>query len=152
MCAFGQRWSQADIDKAQAKTKQPGENKKVMGAVKQEQGGIAFASKLELYAYNLFKATGIQFEFQKTIELQKMFKYNGETIRSIKSIVDFYLPKHNIIVDTKGFSTDVSKIKFKVLKYVLLSNPDLMGCPEIVLPKNKEEVESLVNRILHGKL
>jgi len=150
--AFGQRFSQADLDRIQTKQKPVSENKKVIGAVRQEQGGIQFCSKLELYAYNLFKATGIEFEFQKTIELQKMFKYNGETIRSIKSIVDFYLPKYNIIVDTKGFSTDVSKIKFKVLKFVLLSNPDLMGCPEIVLPKNKEEVEHLVNRILHGKL
>jgi len=149
--AFGQRWSQSDIDNAQAKTKQPGENKKVMGAVKQTMNGIEFASKLELYAYNQLKATGIKFKFQYTIEIQKVFKYNGETIRSIKSIVDFYLPEHNMIVDTKGFSTDVSKLKFKFLKFVLFSNPEIMGTPEIILPKNQNEVDHLVNRLLYEK-
>lgn len=148
--AFGQRFSQADLDRIEAKKPAP-VNKKVMGAVKQEQGGIAFASKLELYAYNLLKATGIKFEFQYTIEIQKTFKYRGETIRSIKSIVDFYLPEQNIIIDTKGFATDVSKLKFKKLKFVLFSDPSIMGMPEIILPKNKEEVELLVNRILYDE-
>lgn len=150
---FGQRFSQADIDKLRAKqlAQQPAVNKKVMGAVKSSVGGVDFASKIELYAYNLFKALGLEFEFQKVIVLQEKFRYNGEAIREVKSIVDFYFPVQNVICDTKGFQTDRSALKFKMLKHRLHKSPELLGTPEIVLPRTKDEVEALANRLAKQK-
>jgi hypothetical protein len=132
--------------------KLPKPNKKIKGARKSEQDGIKFDSQLEKYMYNLLKASGIEFEFQKVFVLQPGFRYRGEAIRPIKSIVDFWLPAFNVIIDTKGFSTKDSLIKFKLLKRYLWENGpvDPTDCfPEIIMPKNKKECELTLNKILY---
>lgn len=117
---------------------------KIRGAAKQEVDGQKFDSKLELYFFNLLKALKIPFKFQVTYELQGGFKFHGTTIRPIKMIVDFYLPDHDLIVDTKGFQLADNKIKFKLLKHWLLSNG---LATRIELPRNKEECDKLINEI-----
>lgn len=93
-------------------------NKKVMNAKKVEQFGLTFDSRLELYLYNALCDAGIDFEFQKKFELQPKFKYLGENIRPIVIIVDFYLTGRNKILDSKGWSTTISKLKYKLLKFL----------------------------------
>lgn len=148
--AFGKRFTQEDIDNMRAKQKKTA-NKRVIGAIKSTVNGIDFASKLELYAFNLFKAVKIDFEFQKVIELQPRFIYNGRVIRPITIIVDFFLPAYNIICDTKGFANDVSPVKYKLLKYTFGRGMDNVTGPEIEIPKTKEEVDKLVNKLLNMK-
>jgi hypothetical protein len=66
-----------------------------------------------------------EFEFQKKIILIDGFRYNKKAIRPITLTVDFVV-KHNDIdyyIDIKGFATDVSKIKYKMLRYQLKDNP-----------------------------
>lgn len=145
--AFGVRWSEADIKKAQER-QAPKENKKIMGATKVEMDGIKFASKLELYFYNLLKSTKITFDFQVIYVLQDKFRFNGMAIREIKSIVDFYLPDYDMIVDTKGYQTPDSKIKFKMLKHKLYMEGKTT---RIELPSTKKECEALINILISEK-
>ena len=127
-------------------------NKKVKNAVKVEQDGIKFDSRLEQYAYNAFKAAGINFEFQVVYLLQEKFRYGTEAIRPITSRIDFFIPLRTLFVDTKGYANDVAPLKYKLLKKVLYDqfNAGLHPIlPRIEMPKNKKEVDVLVNRILY---
>jgi len=125
----------------------PKENRKILNAVKVEQNGIRFDSRLELYAYNALKAAGIDFEFQVKYELQPKFKYNGEAIRAITLTVDFRVVSKNLLIDTKGFQTQQGTIRWKMLKHHLLSFYGIQ--PIIEQPKNKKEVDLLINKILY---
>lgn len=121
-------------------------NRKVINAKKQNVDGINFGSKLELYMYNLLKATKIPFLFQYEIVLMENFRYNGEAIRPIKIIVDFYLKDFDMLIDTKGHQTPDNKIKWKLLKEKLYKE----GKKTIIeLPSKQNECDALVNKILH---
>ena len=65
-------------------------------------------------------------QLQKTFTLQPGFKKNGTTYRAITYKADFvYLDlrtNKNIVEDTKGFKTEVYKIKKKLFEY---NYPDL---------------------------
>lgn len=121
---------------------------KVRGAEKQVVDGKKYASKLELYFYNLLKSVKIPFEFQVEIELQPGFRVHGKKIQSIKIIPDFYLPGYDMIVDTKGFAMEISILKYKMLKYKFFMDGRKTT---IELPRTKEECEALVNRLLKWK-
>ena len=56
---------------------------------------------------------------QVKFELQPSFKFNGKTIRSINYIADFTYIKDGklTIVDTKGYRTEVYKLKKKMMQY-----------------------------------
>ena len=95
------------------------------GNKKIEVNGVKFDSKLEMYCYDLLTKLNFEFEFQKKIILVEDFRYNKKAIRPITLTVDFIV-KHNDIdyyIDIKGFATDVSKIKYKMLRYQLKDNP-----------------------------
>jgi hypothetical protein len=121
---------------------------KIRNAQKNEIDGVKFASKLELFLYNLLKVTKIRFEFQVEYELQPGFRFHGSKIQPIKIIPDFYLPDHDMIIDTKGFQLADNKIKFKMLKNKLVSDGKNTT---IELPRTKEECEALVNKLLSHK-
>ena len=87
--------------------------------------GVKFDSKLEMHCYEMLTENKLQFEFQKKIILIDGFRYNKKAIRPITLTVDFVV-KHNDIdyyIDIKGFATDVSKLKYKMLRYQLKDNP-----------------------------
>lgn len=92
-----------------------------------EVDNIKFASKKEAKRYNelkwLEKAKLIKdLELQKSFELQsKYVNNNGEHIRAITYVCDFYYYDNEkqkyIVEDTKGFRTDVYKLKKKIFEY-----------------------------------
>lgn len=89
--------------------------------------GIRFQSKKEMNRYNelklLEKAKLIsELELQKKFELQPKYVNNkNEHIRAITYIADFFYYDNQkqkyIVEDTKGFRTDVYKIKKKLFEY-----------------------------------
>lgn len=93
-----------------------------------ETNGIIFDSIKEYRRYNQLKlmerAKEIsELELQKKFELQpKYINNNGEHIRAITYIADFFyydnLLKKYIVEDTKGFRTEVYKLKKKLFEYV----------------------------------
>lgn len=122
------------------------ENKKVKNARKVEYNGLKFDSGLELHAYKQFVNFKIDFIFKpERYILQPTFKYLGETVRLIWMQPDFFLPAYNTIVDTKGYATDIAKIKFKVLKY-MLSKED--NPPQIIWINTKAKVYDFVLNLL----
>jgi hypothetical protein len=95
------------------------------GNKKLEVDGVKFDSKLELFCHDLLTKMNFEFEFQKKIILIDGFRYNKKAIRPITLTVDFVVKHNNIdyYIDIKGFATDVSKIKYKMLRYQLKDNP-----------------------------
>lgn len=97
-------------------------NKKVM------LDGIKFDSRKEADRYldlKLFNKLGLikELELQKVFVLQpKYINNNGEHIRAITYKCDFFYydnkKEQYIVEDTKGFKTDVYKLKKKLFEYV----------------------------------
>lgn len=88
--------------------------------------GIKFDSKREMAFYvklKLLEEKGKikELELQKTYELQPSFKVNSKTYRKITYKADFsYVSTEDDklhIVDTKGFRTEVYKLKRKMFAY-----------------------------------
>lgn len=88
--------------------------------------GIKFDSKKEMAYYiklKLLEEKGKikDLELQKAYELQPSFKLNGKTYRKITYKADFsYITTADDklhVVDTKGFRTEVYKLKRKMLAY-----------------------------------
>lgn len=88
--------------------------------------GIKFDSKKEGNRYLelklLLKAGKIRdLELQKKFELLPKYKINNKTIRAISYIADFVywdISKNEMIIeDTKGFKTEVYKMKKKLFEY-----------------------------------
>lgn len=127
------------------------ENKKIKNAKKVTlPNGVVCDSRLEAYAYTQLQEAGIEFEFQKVFTIQPKFRYGTEAVRAIKSIVDFYIKSHNAIVDAKGFSNDVSPVKYKVLKYRLYKyykQHNLGMPPTIYMPRNKTQINELILKL-----
>lgn len=90
--------------------------------------GIRFDSKKEAKRYTelkLLKRAGHlkELELQKVFELQPKYTNNkGEHIRAITYKCDFFYydnkKEQYIVEDTKGFKTDVYKLKKKLFEYV----------------------------------
>lgn len=88
---------------------------------------IDFMSIKEAKRYNelkLLEKAGIikELELQKVFELQPKFKNKlGEHIRAITYVADFYYydneKQEYVVEDTKGFRTEVYKIKKKLFEY-----------------------------------
>jgi len=88
--------------------------------------GIKFDSRKEARRYTelkMMERCGLiqNLELQKPFELQPTFRKKGKTYRAIKYIADFvYYDKQReqiVIEDTKGFRTEVYKIKKKLFEY-----------------------------------
>ena len=93
-----------------------------------EVDNIKFDSIKESRRYNelkLLQRAGIikELELQKKFELQpKYTNNNGEHIRAITYVCDFYYfdneKQKYIVEDTKGYRTDVYKLKKKLMAYI----------------------------------
>ena len=116
------------------------------GNKKIEIDGKKFDSKLELYCYNMLKQLKIPFEFQKKEVLMESFRYNGKAVRQITLTVDFVAEYKQIkyYIDTKGFATEVSKMKYKMLKNQLKGDM----YTDVVWLKNQKEVQSFINKLI----
>jgi hypothetical protein len=129
----------------QSKTSKYG-NKKI------ELDGVKFDSKLELFCYQQFKSLGLEFDFQRTILLQEGFRFKGKWIRPITMIVDFVLHHdgQKIYIDTKGFATETSKLKYKMLKFYVRED----STADVVWLHSQKEVKEFINGLLSkdGKL
>jgi hypothetical protein len=123
----------------QSKTSKYG-NKKI------ELDGVKFDSKLELFCHQQFKSLGLEFDFQRTILLQEGFRFKGKWIRPITMIVDFVLHHdgQNIYIDTKGFATETSKLKYKMLKFYVRED----STADVVWLHSQKEVKEFLFNLL----
>lgn len=123
----------------QSKTSKYG-NKKI------ELDGVKFDSKLELFCYQQFKSLGLEFDFQRTILLQEGFRFKGKWIRPITMIVDFVLHHdgQEIYIDTKGFATETSKLKYKMLKFYVRED----STADVVWLHSQKEVKDFLFNLL----
>jgi hypothetical protein len=88
---------------------------------------------------------GFDFDFQRTVLLQEGFRYVGKAIRPITMIVDFVLRINGCeyYVDTKGFATETSKLKYKMLKFQLKDESNT----DVVWLHSQKEIKEFVNKV-----
>lgn len=120
-------------------------NKKIKNATKTVIDNIQFDSKLEGYMYSLLKMNRIAFELKPKFELQPKFKYFTTYIRAITYTSDFYLPDFDILIDTKGFKTEASDIRIKMLKHCFYKQGKSV---HVLTPKNNKECETLLLKLI----
>lgn len=103
-----------------------------------------FDSALEKNCHDLLTNFKIPFKAQVEWELMPKYKsWDGKAIRRMYMKVDFVIKWDDlyIFIDTKGFATDVAKIKYKLLGYQLQQSERKH---EIHWLKNKKEVQNFV--------
>lgn len=138
-------------------------NKKIIGATKVDVNGkriaslasfrlenpdaLVFDSILEWSAYNAFKAARIDFDLKPVYLLQEKFRYNGEAVKAITVSPDYYLSKHDIIVDTKGFQTQQGQMRYKMLKFALHRDGKKS---RIVILKDKKELIDFIIKLKYN--
>jgi hypothetical protein len=124
---------------SQSKTSKYG-NKKI------ELDGVKFDSKLELFCYQQFKSLGLEFDFQRTILLQEGFRCRGKARRPITMLVDFvrHYDGQEIYIDTKGFATETSKLKYKMLKFYVRED----STADVVWLHSQKEVKEFLFNLL----
>jgi hypothetical protein len=111
-------------------------NKKVKNAVKSEVDGVKFDSNLERDFYFELKRNNIEFEFKHKFILVKDFLYDYKMVRTIVWNVDFYFKELNLIIDTKGWATDVFNLKIKLFKNMVIR--ENLPIFTVLIIKNKQ--------------
>lgn len=125
-----EEWTKEDYDRYLATGRQPvrtdtkiqsrgkqGGNPRVKNARVVEAGNIRFASKLEKHFYDRLVFYSIPFYFQRRVMLQPGFDFEGRRVRPIHMVPDFYFDWEYSVYDTKGWATDVAKLKWKMFRY-----------------------------------
>lgn len=119
-------------------------NKKIKNAKKQTFAGINFKSGLEVYAYKKLLENEIDVKYEETsYPLIDSFEYMGEKIRGAKVTPDFV--GKDFIIETKGWATDVFKLRWKLFKKYLYDNKINI---RLYTPKNQEEVDKCIEDII----
>lgn len=116
--------------------------------------GVTFDSMLEKHCYDLLSKFKIDFVFKPRVELQRSFEFNLTTYRAIEMVPDFKISFGNNIIylDTKGYATAESKLKYKMLAFLLNEeeiSSKLETGYEIIWLKTKEEVNRFVMKLAH---
>jgi hypothetical protein len=119
-------------------------NKKVRNATKIEYKGIVFDSKLELCFYKLCESNKIEVQLKNKYVIMPKFRYNNENYREIVMFPDFYLPKYDFIIETKGYENDVFPIKKKLLMYHLHNTN---SSSQYFILKNQKECLVFINQL-----
>lgn len=118
------------------------ENKKIKNAKKCSIDGIDFKSRLELYTYKRLKEEGLNFSYEaKTWTIIEKFEYLGEKIRAVTITPDFVNLDKKIIIEVKGYATDIYKLRLKVFKKHLGMNRDEYTIYHV---KNQKQVEDVI--------
>lgn len=107
--------------------------------------GVKFDSKLEHYCYDYLKLVGADFDFQHKITLVEKFRFNDKGVRATTLTVDFVVRKNEntYYVDTKGFPTEVSKLKYKLLRNKIKDEKGV----DVIWLKNKKEINAFINSL-----
>jgi protein associated with RNAse G/E len=116
------------------------------GNKKKVVNGVKFDSELEHYCYGYLQLIGVDFDFQHKITLIEKFRFNDKGVRATTLTVDFVVRKNEKTqyVDTKGFATEVSKLKYKLLRHKLKDEENV----DVVWLKDKKEVNKFINSLI----
>lgn len=127
--------------------------------------GITFASSLEAYTYKQLKDAKVAFQYEgEVFELMQPFRHygtylkstkgksilsdqKGKVVRNITYTPDFVSHEHKFIIETKGFvpSNHSFPLRWKMfLKHLQDNN---MGDYSVFLPKNRKQVDEVINVI-----
>jgi hypothetical protein len=113
-----------------------------------ERDGIKFDSELEYFAHSLLSNNKIPFDYQFKYQLiPPHTNWAGDTVKRMNMFIDFriHLPDGTFIYfDTKGFETEESKMKYKMLSYQLVEKGEKH---RIIWKHTKEQVLSFILRL-----
>ena len=151
---FGKAWPAGSETKGLPVIKQKG-NVRVRNATKVvHPDGTKFHSRLEMYLYSQLKMLGVPHELQHRIVIRPLFPAPagwGKTknVYSMNWYVDFYFPWCKVLLDAKGFMTEVAKIKIELVLYRMHTGE--LPYKQVRMAKNKAACrdEALHMKALH---
>jgi hypothetical protein len=109
-------------------------------------GGYVFDSKLEYYFYKRCKDLGIPVKVKpETFTVLDKFRFHGKAIRAITYTPDFYLPEHQVIIETKGFANDSFPLREKMFLKHLLDTGRKETYQKL---KNQKEINEFLDTLL----
>lgn len=114
------RASLDDVFGEQQDSKKPKTNKYNAEAV--EVDGVRYDSKFESQVAAALQVHGIPYQHQYSIEIAKTVQYREDEAKLSKRrfTADFFLPEHNIVLDSKGATiTDAWRIRADYAKRTL---------------------------------
>jgi len=118
---------------------------KIANATPLTYNKIKFKSKLEVFMYKQLRAAKIKFDYEKqTFVLIEGFTYMGKKLRPITYTPDFVLKDYSVIIETKGFMTEVFRIKMKLFKWMLSQQKDDRL---IYTPRNQKDCLEVIKGI-----
>jgi len=122
-------------------------NRKVRNATVIEYDGHMFKSKLEYRTYKAFQEANIPVGYErKTFTLIDSFTYNNEKIRRITITPDF--DGDGFILETKGFATDIFKLRWKLFKNYLCTNGLYY---DLYMPRTMKDVHACI-KVIKSKI
>lgn len=115
-------------------------------SAKVEADGHVFDSKLEFYFYKRCKDLRIPVEVKpEKFTVLEGFRFHGKAIRAITYTPDFKLPKHNAIVETKGFPNEAFPLRAKMFFKHLIDTGRTETFHQL---KNQKEVDAYLAELL----
>lgn len=123
------------------------ENKKIKNATKVTIDNIKFDSKLESIFYQTLINHKINFELKKKYTIIDSFENINGKFQKITWSPDFYIPKINLIIDTKGYADSVFPVKYKMF------NALIPNCPRIIFVKAQYKIDMamfVIKKLLNG--
>lgn len=124
-------------------------NKKVKNAQPLVYDGIKFKSKLEVYTYKKLKEEDLGFEYEKNKwTIVEKFEYMDEKVRAITIKPDFVNTNKKIIIEVKGWPTDIYKLRLKLFKKYL----KVGMCEHLIYHvKNQTEVDRVIKELKNNQ-
>jgi hypothetical protein len=135
-------------------------NKKVKNATPVELDGVNYKSRLELYMATKLKENGIDFRYEENRYLLiESFKATSPMFRSLKATNTLreltdgvrsitYTPDfvgEGFVIETKGLSTQVFEMRFKLFRKHLKENNIIM---DLYIPSNRKQCDEVIQMIL----
>lgn len=123
-------------------------NPRVRNAVKTVIDGITYDSRLEAHMHGRLKQFGVPVEYQHKIVLVPGYRAtSGVWSRPMTWSADFYFPWCGELMDTKGYFTDVAKLKVKLVRYMMHKGE--VPYKSLVIVKLGADVDKYVLRMLN---
>lgn len=117
----------------------------VRNATKVFDGGYTFDSKLEHFFWKRCIELGIDVEVKpEKFEVLPKFKFHAESVRAITYTPDFYLPEHNVIIETKGYAMPDFALRLKMFKKHLVDTGRTETYKQL---KNQKEIDAYLNTL-----
>jgi hypothetical protein len=108
---------------------------------------IEFDSLLEGKTYTALRDSKEEFVIKPIYQIIPSFEYASDKIRKMIWTPDFYLPKRNIVLESKGLANESFPLRLKMFMWMHRIENGGME-PKVVIVKNAKELSAFIDSLL----